>query len=42
VIKSGNLAILHKSAYWLNWLCPVSAALHFHSQKMTLNGCISF
>jgi hypothetical protein len=28
-LKSAILAIFQKSADWLDWPCPVSAALHF-------------
>ena len=41
-LKSAILAIFQKSADWLDWPCPVSAALHFRPQKMAGNGCISF
>ena len=30
-LKSAILAIFQKSADWLDWPCPVSAALHFYS-----------
>ena len=31
-LKSAILAIFQKSAYWLDWTCPVSAALQNGSQ----------
>ena len=34
--------IFQKTADWLDWPCPISAALHFPPLKMTRNGCISF
>ena len=37
-----KVPIFHKLADWLDWPCPVGAALHFRPQKMTGNGCISF
>ena len=30
-LKSAILAFFQKSADWLDWPCPVSAALHFRS-----------
>jgi hypothetical protein len=30
-LKSEILAVCQKSADWLDWPCPVSAALHFYS-----------
>ena len=29
-LKSAILVIFQKSANWLDWPCPISAALHFH------------
>ena len=34
VLKSAILAIFQKSADCLDWPCPVSSALHFHSQDL--------
>ena len=31
-LKSAILAIFQRSADWLDWPCPVNAALNFHSQ----------
>ena len=39
-LKSAILAFFQKSADWLDWPCPVSAALHFRSEdffKIFLN-----
>ena len=33
-LKSAILAIFQKSADWLDWPCPVSAALHIRSQDL--------
>ena len=41
-LKSAILAIFQKLADWLDWPCPVGAALHFRPYKMTRNNCISF
>ena len=41
-LKSAILAIFLKSADWLKWPCPVSAALHFRSQEMEMINCLWF
>ena len=33
-LKSAILAISQKLADWLDWPCPVRAALHFHLLKL--------
>ena len=33
-LKSAILAIFHKSANWLDWPCPVSAALQTRPQDL--------
>ena len=38
VLKTAILAIFQKSANWLDWPCPVSAALQNHPQDL----CFSF
>ena len=41
-LKSANLAILPEINQFAGLASPVSAALHFCTQKWTGNGCISF